>query len=116
MESTEIGTAGAIRVAGAADVPVGETLSVDFDGVKVLLANVDGEVYAVRDECSHEEAALSDGELEGAAIECPWHFSRFCLRTGAALDLPAVDPVEVFAVRVVDGDVLLSRAPGGAAR
>ncbi|MEV6958171.1 non-heme iron oxygenase ferredoxin subunit [Streptomyces sp. NPDC051207] len=104
-----------LRVAKLADVPPGGLLSVDFGGAQVLLAHADGEIHAVRDECSHEAAKLSDGELEGAAVECPWHFSRFCLRTGTALDLPAVDPIDTYAVRVADGEIFLSRAAGGAA-
>lgn len=99
-------------VAKVADVAPGELLSVDFGGVPVLLANVDGTIRAVRDTCSHEQAPLSDGELDGESVECPWHFSRFCLRTGAALDLPAVDPVETYVARVVEGEVYLR--PDGA--
>ncbi|WP_156725844.1 Rieske (2Fe-2S) protein [Streptomyces apocyni] len=108
-----------IRVASLADVPEGELLSVELDGVQVLLARSGGTVFAVRDQCSHEDAPLSDGEIEDdGTVTCPWHFSRFCLRTGAALDAPAYDPIETYAVRVVDGEVLLSRAggAGGAAR
>ncbi|MBH5338393.1 non-heme iron oxygenase ferredoxin subunit [Streptomyces pactum] len=112
MASAENTGAGELRVAEAAQVRPGTMLSVDFGGEPVLLAHVDGEIHAVRDACSHEAARLSEGELDGAAVECPWHFSRFCLRTGEALDLPAVDPVETYAVRVVGGDVLLSRRGG----
>ncbi|MER6615634.1 Rieske (2Fe-2S) protein [Streptomyces xantholiticus] len=105
-----------LRVAKLADVPSGELLSVDYHGVPVLLANVGGTVYAVRDECSHEEAPLSEGELEDdTSVTCPWHFSRFCLRTGAALDAPAEDPIDTYTVRVEDGEILLSGS-GGAAR
>ncbi|MFF2654268.1 Rieske (2Fe-2S) protein [Streptomyces sp. NPDC058045] len=102
-------------VAKLADVPQGELLSVDFGGVQVLLAHTDDGVRAVRDECSHESAKLSEGELEGDTVECPWHFSRFCLRTGTALDFPAMDPIDTYEVRVADGGIFLSRAAGGAA-
>jgi nitrite reductase/ring-hydroxylating ferredoxin subunit len=105
-----------LRVAKLADLPPGELLSVDFGGTQVLLAHVDGEVHAVRDECSHEAAKLSEGELEGATVECPWHFSRFCLRTGEALDFPAMDPVEIYGVRVADGEIFLSRVAGDTGR
>ncbi|MFD4139646.1 MULTISPECIES: Rieske (2Fe-2S) protein [unclassified Streptomyces] len=102
-----------IPVAKLADLPEGELLSVEFDGVQVLLANSGGTVYAVRDKCTHEEIPLSEGELEDdGSVSCPWHFSRFCLRTGAALDSPASEPVETFAVQVDDGIVLLSRNGG----
>lgn len=102
-----------LPVAKLADLPPGGLLSVAFDGVQVLLAHVEGEIHAVRDECSHEAAKLSDGELMGDTVECPWHFSRFCLRTGTALDFPAVDPVDTYEVRVEDGQIFLS-VPGAA--
>lgn len=115
METSQDSTA-EVRVASLADVPDGELLSVEFDGVQVLLANSGGTVYAVRDQCTHEDAPLSDGEIEeDGSVTCPWHFSRFCLRTGAALDAPAYDALRTYAVRVADGEVLLSRG-GGAAR
>jgi 3-phenylpropionate/trans-cinnamate dioxygenase ferredoxin component len=103
------GIQGGIRVARLEDVQPGEMTTVEVEDVKVLLANVGGTVRALRDSCSHEEAPLSEGELEGETVVCPWHFSSFCLRTGEALEMPAVDPVEAYAVHVVDGEVFLSR-------
>ncbi|MEO3973656.1 non-heme iron oxygenase ferredoxin subunit [Streptomyces sp. CAU 1734] len=98
-----------VRVARAEDIPAGGVLRVDVDGTPALLARVDGTVRALRDSCSHEGAPLSEGEVEDGTVECPWHFSRFCLRTGEALDLPATDPVEMFRVREADGEILISR-------
>lgn len=96
------------RVATLTDLPPGELLAVTAaDGTRVLLANVDGEVHAVANECSHEFAPLEEGELEDDAVVCPWHFSRFCLRTGNALDMPAVDPVATYTVRVVGDEIHL---------
>lgn len=100
-------------MARLADLPDGKLLSVDFDGVRVLLANSGDTVYAVRDQCTHEDRPLSEGELEDDdSVSCPWHLSRFCLRTGAALDSPAYEPVETFVARVDDGAILLSRNGG----
>jgi nitrite reductase/ring-hydroxylating ferredoxin subunit len=98
-----------VRVAHIDDIPPGKLLTREVDGSKVLLANVDGEIRAVRAECSHEGAPLGEGELDGATIECPWHFSRFCLRTGEALDPPAMDPVDVFTVDVRAGEIFVNR-------
>ncbi|MQS15537.1 non-heme iron oxygenase ferredoxin subunit [Streptomyces kaniharaensis] len=100
-------------VARLTDVPPGELLAVTApDGTRVLLANVDGEVHAVANECSHEFAPLEDGELEDDTVVCPWHFSRFCLRSGKALDMPAVDPVATYPVTVIGDEVFLGPRRG----
>lgn len=65
-----------------------------------MLANVDGDVYALEDECSHEEFPLSDGELDGAEVECIYHGARFDVCSGRPLTLPAVKPVRTFEVEI----------------
>lgn len=92
-------------VARLADVPDGELLGVELDGVNIVLANQAGEVFALLDRCSHEEFPLSDGELENGQITCLLHGARFDPATGAARALPAVRPVQVFESRVVDGEI-----------
>ena len=77
-------------------------------GERVCLVRVGGELFAVRDECTHAEFSLSEGSVvEGCALECVWHGARFDLRTGAVLRQPATDPIETFAVRVEGDDVLV---------
>ena len=77
-----------------------------FDGdTPILLANIDGDIYAVEDRCTHEDFELSAGTLEGAQIECILHGAKFDLRTGEALCAPAYVPVARFPVKVVDGAV-----------
>ena len=63
----------------------------------------DGEFYAVDDTCTHQDASLADGWLEGCLIECPLHSSRFDLRTGAVDGPPARVPVRTHPVEVRDG-------------
>ena len=93
------------RVAAAAEVPPGGLKAVRAGGLAVALCNVDGEIHAIEDNCSHQHFPLSKSELEGDVITCLWHGSQFDVRTGEALSLPAVAPVRTFAVRVEDGDV-----------
>lgn len=83
------------------DTPV----AVDAEGVAICLVRTADEVYAVHDECTHAEVPLSEGEVDGATIECWMHGSRFDLRTGEALNLPATVPVRTYPVRVVDRQV-----------
>jgi 3-phenylpropionate/trans-cinnamate dioxygenase ferredoxin subunit len=70
----------------------------------------DGSFYAIEDRCSHENYALSEGELDGYTVECPQHGSRFDIRSGDALTLPALLPVATFQVRVINDEVVLDVA------
>ena len=81
----------------------GKPVAIDHNGVTVCVARVGDEVFAIEDTCTHSEASLSEGEITGTKIECWLHGAEFDLRTGVALTLPAVAPVDVYAV-VVDGD------------
>lgn len=101
-------------VCALADLPAGEGRRIDAD-VPIAVFNVDGELYAIDDECSHQEASLSDGWVDGCHVECPVHSSLFDLRTGRPCGLPATEPVRVHRVHVADGLVYVQpsadRAP-----
>ncbi len=90
-------------VARKSAIAPGEMTRVEVDGVPVLLCNVDGELYAVEDLCTHDGAPLDGGELDGCRIMCPRHGAFFDVTTGKALTLPAVSPLPTFPVSV-DGD------------
>ncbi|MQA08200.1 MAG: bifunctional 3-phenylpropionate/cinnamic acid dioxygenase ferredoxin subunit [Pseudonocardiaceae bacterium] len=84
------------------DIPAGE--SVRFDAhVPIAVFNADGEFYAVDDTCSHQDASLSDGFLEGCFVECPLHAALFDLRTGMPSCLPAKRPIRTHPVSVHEG-------------
>ena len=80
-------------------------LGVDADGLAVCLVRLGDEVFAVHDECTHEAVPLSEGEVDGHTIECWRHGSRFDLRSGEVLNLPAVVPVVTYPTRVTGGTV-----------
>ena len=82
------------------DVPSGTMLQVELDGEKVVVAHVGERVFALHDECTHEEFPLSSGELVGSQITCVLHGARFDLETGAPRGLPAVRPVKTYEARV----------------
>jgi 3-phenylpropionate/trans-cinnamate dioxygenase ferredoxin subunit len=87
------------------------------DGVPVVVVkDAEGRLHALGDTCSHAEISLSEGFVEGGHIECWAHGATFDLATGRPLSLPATDPVPVFGVDVVDGDVLVSVDGGEAQR
>ncbi|HHU38427.1 MAG TPA: non-heme iron oxygenase ferredoxin subunit [Propionibacterium sp.] len=73
----------------------------------VALVRHEGELFAIRDECSHGRVMLSLGEVDERTIECFAHGSRFDLRTGEPLELPATRPVPVYPVNVEGDDVLV---------
>lgn len=73
---------------------------IDLAGQPVCLARSQGAVYALFDECSHGQVALSDGEVSDGLIECWQHGSRFSLSTGVPIELPATRAVRVYPVRV----------------
>jgi 3-phenylpropionate/trans-cinnamate dioxygenase ferredoxin subunit len=67
--------------------------------------NLDGDYYAIEDRCSHDDGPLAEGDFdaEDAVVVCPRHGSRFDIRTGRPLTLPAYEPVDTFSVVVEDG-------------
>jgi len=94
-----------VRVAGADELPAGELLGVEAGGSQIVLANVDGDVYALLDQCSHEDLPLSAGILEGDRLECTWHGAQFDVCSGRATSLPAIRPVKTFNVEIRDSDI-----------
>ena len=94
-------------VARRDDIPPGAIKRVEADGVEVLLCNVEGEIFAVEDVCTHDGGPLDQGELDGCRIMCPRHGALFDVRTGAALTLPAIVPLPTYAVRIEGEDVFV---------
>ena len=92
-------------VARVEDVPDNALHPVEIDGVRIVLANSEGEVFALADQCSHEEFPLSDGDIVGGQVECILHGARFDLKTGQARALPAVRPVKAYETRILDGEI-----------
>lgn len=78
---------------------------VEVEGNRIALFNLDGEVYALDDACTHVGGPLSEGPVEGEEVECPWHGSRFDIETGEVTSLPAKENVATYQVRVADDDV-----------
>lgn len=94
------------RLAGTLDrCPPGNLLETEVGGHQLVLANVDGEVYALQNRCSHQEFPLSDGELEGTSLECIYHGATFDVCSGRATGLPAIAPVKTYEVDVRDQEI-----------
>jgi naphthalene 1,2-dioxygenase system ferredoxin subunit len=74
-------------------------------GHAIAVYCVNGELFATSDSCTHGQASLSEGYLEGAVIECPLHQGQFDVRTGAPLRAPCTVAIRCFSVRTVEGIV-----------
>jgi nitrite reductase/ring-hydroxylating ferredoxin subunit len=97
-----------VKVARMEDITPGELLRVEVAGRLICLANVDGAIYAVDDDCTHISGPLDQGELAGCVLTCPLHLARFDVRTGKVLRGPARDDLPTYRVRVEDGDILVA--------
>jgi 3-phenylpropionate/trans-cinnamate dioxygenase ferredoxin component len=105
------GLHGFVPVTPASALAPGAMTWVAVERERVLLANVDGIVYALRDACGHRQAPLSKGTLSGPVVECPLHFATFDVRTGKLVSGPASADVPAYAVQIKDGIVYVKRAP-----
>jgi nitrite reductase/ring-hydroxylating ferredoxin subunit len=94
-----------VPVATKSQIPENGVIGVQVEGKSLALVNLHGEIYALEDSCPHEQAPLSDGQIVGEEIECPWHSSHFDIRTGRVTMDPAVTDVATYKVRVV-GDAV----------
>ena len=104
-------TEGFERVAALSDLPEGELIAVDVQGESILIANVDGNVYAISETCSHEEAQLSEGFLVGGTcLECPWHAGQFDLKDGTVIGAPPIVNLTAYAVEVKGDDIFVGPA------
>ena len=100
-----------VKVGSAGEVAEGEISSFSVGERQVAVANVEGDLHAFDDWCTHQQCSLAEGDLDGAVVECPCHGSQFDVITGEAVQGPATDPVGVFEVREQDGglEVLMTQ-------
>ena len=94
-------------MASLGDFAATDAIAVDVGGREVAVYLVDGTVYATANRCTHGDASLCDGFLEGHEIECPFHQGRFDVRTGMATAAPAEIALATWPARLVDGKIEL---------
>jgi 3-phenylpropionate/trans-cinnamate dioxygenase ferredoxin component len=96
------------KVCALGDLAVSTAKRVVVDGTPVaVVMDSAGDVHAIGDTCTHGDISLSEGFVEDDTLECWAHGSKFELATGRPLTLPAYEPVPVFAVEIIDGDVYI---------
>lgn len=94
---------GFVLAAEKGELAPGQMKLVNTEGSAVLLLNVGGELYAIDNECPHAACDLAAGTLDGDALECHCHGSRFNVKTGAVENPPALESVATYVVRI-EGD------------
>ena len=92
-----------IDVTATEDIPEDDVIGVDIAGKSIALYRVEGEVFATDNLCTHGNARLCDGFLEGHEIECPLHQGKFDIRNGKAMCAPLTDDVRTYPIKI-EGD------------
>lgn len=89
-------------------LPDASLRGITADGRRIVLVRIGEEVFALQDQCTHEEFPLSEGWIEDGALCCAFHGARFDPRTGAALALPAYEALKTFPTAIVDGRIIIT--------
>lgn len=97
-----------IDVAALEAVPEEDVIGIDLEGKSVALYKVDGEVFATDNICSHGNARLCDGFLEGHEIECPLHQGKFDVRNGKAMCAPLTEDIKAYPVKIEGSRVFVA--------
>jgi nitrite reductase/ring-hydroxylating ferredoxin subunit len=98
-----------VKVAETKDIQPSTMKAVDLASERVCIVNVEGNYYAIGNICTHVGGPLNEGTLEGYEVECPWHGSKFDVRTGEATKPPARQSVPKYEVKVEDNNILVRK-------
>jgi glycine betaine catabolism B len=96
-----------VKVAETRDIQDLQLKAVDVNGKKVCVGNVEEKYYAIGNVCTHMGGPLTEGKLEGFEVECPWHGSKFDIRTGKVTRSPAMREEPTYEVKVEGSNILI---------
>ena len=96
-----------VKVASADELASGEMLTVEVEGRELVLVNLDGQFFALDNQCPHMGGPLGRGRVEQGTIVCPWHAWQWDPKSGRAVSPPVDWRALTYPVRVEDGDVLV---------
>ena len=96
-----------VNVCKSSQLKKGEMLDFDYQDKKILLANLDGKIYASDRTCTHADADLSTGILTEEGVTCPLHLSTFNLKTGVPENLPAEIPLKIYNVKIEQNEIYI---------
>jgi nitrite reductase/ring-hydroxylating ferredoxin subunit len=98
-----------VKVAESGEIGPSSMKAVDVDGEKVCVINAEGNYYAIGNVCTHVGGPLNEGSLEGFEVECPWHGSKFDIRTGEPTKAPATRAVAKYEVKIDANNILVRK-------
>jgi nitrite reductase/ring-hydroxylating ferredoxin subunit len=98
-----------VKVAETKDIEPSTMKAIDLAGERVCIVNVEGNYYAIGNVCTHVGGPLNEGTLEGYDVECPWHGSKFDVRTGKPTRPPARQSVPTYEVKIEDNNLLVRK-------
>jgi naphthalene 1,2-dioxygenase system ferredoxin subunit len=96
-----------IDIVSKDDVPEDDVMGIDINAKSIALYQVDGEIFATDNICTHGNARLCDGFLEGHEIECPLHQGKFDIRNGKAMCAPLTEDIQIYPVKIEGGRVFV---------
>jgi nitrite reductase/ring-hydroxylating ferredoxin subunit len=103
-----------VKVANLDEIKEGKMKIFYVEGEEIVLAKVDGKIYAFTNFCSHENGPLGEGSLNGKIVTCPWHLAQFDITTGKVVNVPfdtekygKVKDIETFEVKIEGKDVFV---------
>ena len=97
----------AVKIANLTDVKQGKMFRAKLNNDFILLANINNEIFAIDDVCTHEDASLYKGALKGFCVECPLHGSHFDFRTGKPDGNPATEAVNTYQIEIKNDEIFI---------
>jgi 3-phenylpropionate/trans-cinnamate dioxygenase ferredoxin subunit len=101
-----------VEIGPVSELPNGERLFVDLGDRPIVIFNIAGQLFAIGDVCTHDDGPLGDGMIEGHNIVCPRHGGEFDVRTGQAVQMPAVIDIPAYPVQIQDGSIFIGIPKG----
>jgi nitrite reductase/ring-hydroxylating ferredoxin subunit len=96
-----------VKAANVKDIQPSQMKEVEINGETICLANIEGKYYAIGNVCTHLGGPLAQGKLEGYEVQCPWHGSRFDIRTGKVVRSPAMRSEPTYEIKIQDDNILI---------
>jgi 3-phenylpropionate/trans-cinnamate dioxygenase ferredoxin component len=94
-----------VNICKTSQLKKGDMIDFDYEEKKILVANLNGQIYATDRICTHAEADLSTGILSEEGVTCPLHLSTFDLKTGVPQNLPAEIPLKTYNVKIEQNEI-----------
>ena len=96
-----------IKICDLSEIPNGSIKKFEINDDEITICNINNQIFAINDNCSHDEASLQEGFIDGYEIECPMHGAKFDIRTGEVTCLPAVSPIKTYNIKINNGAIEL---------